>query len=114
MTALPSLTFWAEGSQVYMADGPWSVRLTESQCDQLLCIWEDVNAVEARGSLSAACEKAGHVPRVSGLRVVVDNTGLTPREVVRGMLKASRDHLTTIARSPQEAPSPTTSFDLKG
>jgi len=70
-------TFFADRDQVYMRDGPWEVRLSTDQCEGLLTIFEEANAIKAHTSLYDACQAAGHIPRVSPIRrgplLVVDN-----------------------------------------
>lgn len=71
---MASLSFTASSGQVYMVDGPWEVRLTEAQCDQLLDIFDEANAVRSFNDLYAACSLAGHVEKVvsrKALRLVV-------------------------------------------
>jgi hypothetical protein len=75
---MTALTFWAENGQVYMADGPWSARLDQAQCDTLLDIWQEVGAVSSFNALYSAVQAAGYLPPVitnRALRLVVSNDG---------------------------------------
>lgn len=85
---MSALTFFVEGSQVWMRDGPRDVRLTDAQVDQLLDIFEEADATSAFLSLYDVQRKAlgeDFIPR-SHLRLVSDNTA---QETVRQMLIAS-------------------------
>jgi hypothetical protein len=75
---MASLTFYADQGHVFMQDGPWSSRLTQAQCDVLLDIWDECNAVSAFNSLYEAVQAAGYLPPVitnRALRLVVSNDG---------------------------------------
>jgi len=81
------LTFRAYAGEVLMRDGTRrEVTLTEDQCAVLLDCWQASEAVETFNELYEASREAGHIPRMSCLRLVVSNT---PQGVVRDMLAAS-------------------------
>ena len=78
---MTGLTFFAERGIVYMADGPWSARLTQTQTDTLLDLWDEVGAVTSFNSLYDAVQAAGYFTPVLTTRalrrppvLVVDNT----------------------------------------
>lgn len=83
-------TFTAAGSAVLMQDGPWEVRVDQQSADELLAIFERLNAVSAHNNLYDACQRAGFLPTVSpiprGPRLVADNG---PNSHTRRMLEAS-------------------------
>lgn len=93
---MSALNFFADNGAVYMRDGPWSSRLTQAQCDCLLDIWDECNAVSAFNCLYDAVQAAGYLPPIitnKALRrpaLVVDNTA---QGVVRHMLAASVDDM---------------------
>lgn len=73
------LTFYAERGSVYMADGPWSAKLNQTQCDTLLDLWDEIGAVTSFNRLYDAVSAAGYLPPVLSVRslrgpvLVVDN-----------------------------------------
>lgn len=75
-------TYFASEGRVYLRDGPWDVRLSEPQVEQLLSIFDTANAVYLFNELYAASVEAGHVPgvfsRKPALRVVAENPDQTP------------------------------------
>lgn len=99
---MPGLTFFAERGQVYMADGPWSARLNQTQCDVLLDLWDEVGAVSSFNALYDAVQAAGYLPPVlsrKSLRLVVNNS---PQDVVRQMLSASVEDLLAARKLEQQ------------
>jgi hypothetical protein len=82
---MPS-TYFARNGDVFVSDGPWDVRLTPMQVDQLLDIFDSANAVTHFNALYEAAKQAGQDPcdyaRKPLLRVVARNE-------VRSMLEAS-------------------------
>lgn len=77
---MAGLTFYAERGHVFMADGPWSARLSQTQTDVLLDLWDEVGAVSSFNSLYDAVVAAGYLPPTLNTRplrapvLVVDNT----------------------------------------
>jgi hypothetical protein len=77
---MSGLTFFAEHGAVFMADGPWSARLSQTQTDVLLDLWDEVGAVTSFNRLYDAVVTAGYLPPVLSVRslrgpvLVVDNT----------------------------------------
>jgi hypothetical protein len=77
------------------------------QDDQPSSVEIDGNRVLIRGRLFHTFMSVSNAARVASALTTLEAFGLldcvgAPREVVRGMLKASRDHLTTI-ENPREA-----------
>lgn len=93
-------TYFTRNGHVYMADGPWEARLEPRQCDQLLGIFDEANAVTHFNALWEAMDAAGLCPSTFGrprLQLVSDKSA---QDVVRDMLTRS---VSTIHDEPHGA-----------
>lgn len=81
--------YFARNGSVFVSDGPWEAKLTESQCDGLLSIWDAADAVSLFNQLYDAMTAAGLNPctyaRRPTLRLVSDRAAAG---IVREMLAA--------------------------
>lgn len=98
-----TLTFRGIPGTVFMRDGAFrEVELNQDQCESLLDIWQQAEALETFNDLFDACKDAGFSPSTYGfkhLRLVADNT---PTEIVRHMLSASVDELLATRQLEQQ------------
>lgn len=80
-------TYFARDGSVFVIDGPWEARLEPRQCDRLLTIWNDANAVTLFNALWQAMKEAGLEPSTFARPRLTLVSDYPAQEVVRRMLR---------------------------